>query len=662
MMLLFVSINTTSLKAEISIIDSLKHLLKTNIHDTTRVLTLSTLGRETEYYDTSLCRQSLESALNIAHKIKFNYGLGFAYYQLANLKVSCNADYEYAFLLYDSAKFYFEKVKDNSGLMGVALVYGGYSQINYMEGMLEESVANNISAIEVYNRVGDDAAKLEIAQQYVAIGQVYHRLKQFEKSIPYFKLALKIRHELNDTTSVQLTENYLSLAYDLTMDLKFEESRQVLDTVEYLLKINNVPALVMEYYEILGSVQYKKQNFKSAVQYYFKSLSEAEKTGSANNVMIKKFMIAQAFEMGQEFDKAIVYYQFCLDYLKVSKDDNFLKHIYKKITNCYEGVGKTKEALQYLKLYNEINDSLNNMQVAKSVNELDVKYQSLQKEKQISELEKTKQIQQLTIRQRSNWLYFTIASIVALLLIVFLFLRNAQRKNIVIAQKEKLHEQQVTQLQQDKRIAAVSGILKTQEEERCRFAKDLHDGLGGLLSGVKLSLSGMKGNQIINEENAVLFQKSITQLDVAINEMRRVAHNMMPEALVKFGLTEAVESLCESISETGSFKVHFEKINFNERLSSDQEVVVFRMIQELINNSIKHAKCKNIIVQISRHSNKVQFLVEDDGKGFEPELLQKSKGMGYQNLDNRVEYLKGSMSIKSSTGNGTSVMIEFEAA
>ena len=216
--------------------------------------------------------------------------------------------------------------------------------------------------------------------------------------------------------------------------------------------------------------------------------------------------------------------------------------------------------------------------------------------------------------------------------------------------------------EKEKQLVALNSLLQGQELERARMAKDLHDGLGGMLSGVKLSLSSMKGNQIISEEHAVLFQKSILQLDSAISEMRRVAHNMMPEALLKFGLADAVNDLCQWLSENGNIRAHFEKINFDDRLSSDQEVVAYRMIQELVNNAIKHSACKSIIVQLSKNENIVQLLVEDDGKGFDTGMLNSAKGMGYENLNNRVDYLKGTLSIKSEKEKGTSVMIEFPAA
>ena len=169
----------------------------------------------------------------------------------------------------------------------------------------------------------------------------------------------------------------------------------------------------------------------------------------------------------------------------------------------------------------------------------------------------------------------------------------------------------------------------------------------------------MKGNLFVKEKDALLFSNSITQLDSAISEMRRVAHNMMPEALLKFGLMETVQNFCESLNENKSLLVHFEHLSFDERLNNELEITTYRMIQELINNSLKHSGCKNIIVQLSKNQNILQLVVEDDGNGFEVAKLKDGSGMGYQNLNNRVAYLNGSINVKSEPGKGTSVLIEF---
>ena len=201
-------------------------------------------------------------------------------------------------------------------------------------------------------------------------------------------------------------------------------------------------------------------------------------------------------------------------------------------------------------------------------------------------------------------------------------------------------------------------MLKGQEEERSRLAKDLHDGLGGMLSGVKLSFVNMKENLIMDAESVTSFEKSILQLDNTIAELRKVAHNLMPEALVKFGLKNAILDFCNSMQLSSKTKIIFEQLGTERLLSNTADLYIYRIVQELINNAIKHADADQILVQLTKTNDKVLLTVEDDGKGFNTELIRSAKGIGLKNIQQRVDYLKGKIDIASQAAEGTSVNIE----
>jgi signal transduction histidine kinase len=179
-----------------------------------------------------------------------------------------------------------------------------------------------------------------------------------------------------------------------------------------------------------------------------------------------------------------------------------------------------------------------------------------------------------------------------------------------------------------------------------------------MLSGVKFQLNSMKGNVILSEENAETFTRSIAQLDNAITEMRRVAHNMMPEALLKFGLNDTLKNYCESVSQNSGLAVTFQSYGLENRLDQSTEIVLYRIVQELLNNTVKHALATQAQVQLSRIENRITLTVEDNGKGFDVNNLS-GKGIGLSNIQNRVDYLNGKMDIKSDD-KGTSTHIEFE--
>ena len=243
-----------------------------------------------------------------------------------------------------------------------------------------------------------------------------------------------------------------------------------------------------------------------------------------------------------------------------------------------------------------------------------------------------------------------IAGGVALLIISLLSFRNY---------KQKLQQQRINELETEKKLTATEVVLKGEEQERTHLAKDLHDGLGGMLSGIKYSLNTMKQNLIMTPDNAKAFERSIDMLDSSIQEMRRVAHNMMPEALVKFGLDTALKDFCTDINKTGAIKLSCQTLGLeNTVIDQSVSVAIYRIVQELINNTMKHAAAKNAIIQISKNDGLISITVEDDGKGFDTKILQSAKGIGWSNIQSRVEYLKGSLDVKSSQEKGTSVQIE----
>jgi signal transduction histidine kinase len=214
-------------------------------------------------------------------------------------------------------------------------------------------------------------------------------------------------------------------------------------------------------------------------------------------------------------------------------------------------------------------------------------------------------------------------------------------------------------LEKDKQLAAVDAMLKGQEDERNRLAKDLHDGLGGLLSGVKFSLSNMKDNLIITPENMAVFERSLDMLDTSIRELRRVAHNMMPEMLTRFGLDEALKEYCSSVNATKMVIVKYQSVGMESRFDQSAEIIIYRIIQELVNNILKHAMATEAFIQLVKENSRLNIVVEDNGKGFDTGMLETNKGAGWVNIRSRVEYLKGQLDVHSEPGKGTLVNIEF---
>ena len=164
---------------------------------------------------------------------------------------------------------------------------------------------------------------------------------------------------------------------------------------------------------------------------------------------------------------------------------------------------------------------------------------------------------------------------------------------------------------------------------------------------------------MMTPDNTPAFERSMDMLDSSIKEMRRVAHNMMPEALVKFGLDTALNDFCNDNSKSGALQVSDQSIGFeNVEIAKTTIITIYRIVQELINNTIKHAIAKTALVQVALTGNQLSVAVEDDGKGFDTAMLNRAKGIGWINIQGRIDFLKGNMDINSQPGSGTFVLIE----
>jgi signal transduction histidine kinase len=280
--------------------------------------------------------------------------------------------------------------------------------------------------------------------------------------------------------------------------------------------------------------------------------------------------------------------------------------------------------------------------------DLRIKYETEKKDNQI-------RLQRSEIQRKTTFNFLLITGAAALLVISLLSFRTYR-------QKRKLQQQRIEELETQQQLMAAEAVLRGEEQERTRLAKDLHDGLGGMLSGIKYSFQTMKGNLIMTPENQQAFERSMDMLDSSIKEMRRVAHNMMPEALVKFGLDTALKDFCEEINRSGALQVVYQSIGMEQvQVEQSTAIAIYRIVQELLNNTMKHAAARTAIVQLGKTADGINITVEDDGAGFDTGILTRVKGIGWSNIQSRVEYLKAKMDVMSETGKGTSVHIEVPA-
>ena len=220
-----------------------------------------------------------------------------------------------------------------------------------------------------------------------------------------------------------------------------------------------------------------------------------------------------------------------------------------------------------------------------------------------------------------------------------------------------IYKNRIHQLKK-KQQAEIKAMVATQEEERKRISRDLHDDVGTKLSALKLFVSSLheKAACINNEEIKSLAKSSEQFINEAMQDVRQLLLNLSPTVLEEFGYTTAVEGLVNKINETHVIKFTLVVFGMHSRLQKDYELALYRITQELINNVLKHAEAKNVSLQIGQRDKKIILMMEDDGKGFD--VSAHKDGYGLQNLDARTKLMRGTMTIDSQPGKGTSVLIE----
>ena len=218
-----------------------------------------------------------------------------------------------------------------------------------------------------------------------------------------------------------------------------------------------------------------------------------------------------------------------------------------------------------------------------------------------------------------------------------------------------LYKNHITQLEK-KQAAQIKAMVATQEDERKRISRDLHDDVGTKLSALKFFLSSLheKASDSNNEEIKSLAQSSEQFITEAMQDVRQLLLNLSPTVLEEFGYTTAVEGLVNKINETKQINFNLVVFGMKQRLQKDYELALYRITQELINNVLKHAEAKNVSLQIGQRDEKIILMMEDDGKGFD--LNAHKDGYGLHNLDARTKLMQGTMIIDSKAGKGTSVL------
>ncbi len=596
-------------------------------------------------------RPYCEEALAISRKLSYPKGLAESYLFMGNFYRSADNPLQ-ASLYFDSvlqvtsnenAPYFAETGAQAFRWKGVLLL----AQENYYEAL------NNYFSALKYYEFNPSFATLYIYQDITII---YQRLENTDQAI-FYSMKQASLAELKFPKFFAVSA-YLSLVDIYIKKNALTPATNYLDKSKPYIPDSEEIMINISYFEGRGQVYFLQNRIDSAYYYFQLAYAAAKDIDHSESIMSTLDYLSR---LSLKQGRLALAKKYALENLALAQQTNGKVTKVAALENLsayYNKAGDKNNAFAFLQEATALKDSILSATNLKQSSTLAAIYETDKKQKAIFRLQNEKQAQLAAVKHDALFNKIFVGTIVSMLLFGWLASKAVKNERKITRQQQEIQQQKIKELESERQLLTADSILKGQEEERGRIAKDLHDGLGGMLSGVKLSFVNMKENLVLPAAQLSGFERSIQMLDNTIAELRKVAHNLMPESLVRFGLEESLKDFCQSIQTSTGIQVAYQQTGEKRKLATQAQLTIYRIVQELINNALKHAAASRIIVQLSQAPAKTGITVEDNGKGFDPGLLDMKKGAGFRNIKERVYYCKGNLDIHSQPGNGTAVYIE----
>jgi Signal transduction histidine kinase len=601
--------------------------------------------------DTARAFEYLTAARHTISNKPSNFQRGLLYLFRANIIFS--HDMALAKSLYMSADKLLAKYKTPAAYKYRAKVWNNYG-ILYQIGDSADRYMDIIihQAIPYARLAGDSVA---VGNGLLNIGSLFANESNFEQADRYYRAAMHTFSKLPGCEESKLTV-FVYASKMAIMTRQFSQARIYLDSAALVLQQIPHSNFAAYHYRNEGVYWRHMRQYRKALTILRRAIEYAKRMNDMRILRDVYFEIYAAFRDAGDYRNAKKNLQIANQYYQGATMHDRLLHMREMAVTEYK-LGNLDAGFRLMEAYALGKDTLQERNIALKIIELEKKYKSVEKENEILKLQQVNNQQLQTINTNRLWMTMLLAALTVAVIITFFSWKLAKSNSKTLFHKEQLHEQALKALKQQEQLNLYRAVMDVQEEERNRIARDLHDGLGGLLAGVKLRLAMIitKNRAENNALNAPV-RAAIDELDNSVNELRRIARNMMPEALLYNGLGPALADLCNYLDAPAT-AVKFQGIGLKTSYPHDVLIGVYRIVQELLNNAVKHAQASQIIVQCSDGDNHLFLTVEDDGRGFVYEDKTK-RGLGLKNIENRVALLKGRIEVESKINQGTTVNIE----
>jgi two-component system, NarL family, sensor kinase len=546
----------------------------------------------------------------------------------------------------------------------------------YRHSDLKKSLAYALMAKQLATRSGDKRA---LSKSLLNAGMALYYQGDHDQSLDYYLQSLRLSEELNDTLSTILVLNELGTLQKKNGDIK-NAQMHLLRALKFSIAKND-SAMISHSMNNVGHVYELQNDLQTAMKYYRESAAMREKMGDFLGAGYNYDNIGNILAKQEKYEEARIYFEKEIAIFSALHDRNahaiavnnmgemynlkkdfrksreyllqalaesnqigykdLRRHIYGVIADTYQQERNFEKAYEYFSVAMTLKDSIYNEQRSKQLQDIQTRYETEKKENQIRILQQENELKDFGLRQNRLFILGLILVVLGMIIVGYLWQNRTRLK-----QRAELESTRASL-----RESQLKAVIASQEEERKRFAADLHDGLGQIISALRLSLS--KDNP---QKNTVDY--ALTLLNDMNVEIRNIAFNLMPQALMKDGLEQALNEFASRMNRAGKINITVSAFNLNPLMGTEHKIALYRVCQEWVNNVIKYSKGTNITIQLVQHVDELVITIEDDGKGFDTNLLMLGQGNGWRNINSRIGLIKGAIEIDSDPSRqGTTVMI-----
>jgi len=530
-----------------------------------------------------------------------------------------------------------------------------------------------------------------IPRVYNMMGNTYFKSGHNDSAIWYYKLALHFIDSLSISTDHLPTTIYANMGSVLTASRQYRQGaeyiqkaislqkkrlgKQDFDSRDSSLLASNYGNLGALYASFLGNMDsalywwkkgiqiYRAQENQTELQHtygniaigwlladnqnieqaalYLDTAIRSDRANSNNNGEIQ-YALAQLSYLQGAYRTSVEHGQRALALYSGSGEKVREKDIYEILSYSYAHLGEAENSRKYRRQFQIMSNQLLNKEITESIGQMEVQYRISEKDKELA------QQGALLYRQR-YWLTASLASAFLLALIIIGLIRHARQKRI-------LHQEQVRNLQQSEKIEKMQVKMEAEEQERTRIARELHDGLGVLLSAAKINHNVLGKALPENLRSNRAYRESYEIIAQMQQEIKTIANNLVPDYIAHKNFEEAINALTNKFRNTGIFDLALYTYGNPRELHPDRSFALYRILEEIIHNTVKHAEASELVIQVMYHEDQLHLSTEDNGKGFDTN--KRYTGIGLQSIQSRISMLKGYLILSSEPNHGTTYNIE----